>query len=222
MAYLELSGVRYCYPRHKKTVLHDIEFSLEKDEVIALTGSNGCGKTTLAKLILGILRPAKGQITLEGLPLSRYSLAGTGRRIGYVFQNPDQQFFCTTVFEEIGFGLTNLGYGPEAVREKADYYLDYFELSAYQDVYPLHLSQGEKKRLAIAAVLACETEFLILDEPTVGLDAYRKKLLLEYLHKIIALGRGMMLISHDTKFVEKVASRFVELENGRIQRDCRQ
>ncbi|KGP77188.1 cobalt ABC transporter ATPase [Desulfosporosinus sp. Tol-M] len=221
MTYLELSQVSFNYPKQNKQVLKEINLNI-KNEVTAIVGANGSGKTTLTKLMLGILQPVNGQIRLEGKSLTEYSLAEVGRRIGYIFQNPDQQFFCPTVFEEIGFSLTHRGYGPEAVRKKVNYYLDYFELSAYKNVYPLHLSQGEKRRLAIAAILVNDPEFLILDEPTVGLDVYRKKLLHEHLLKTVGLGCGMILVSHDIKFVERVAERVVELENGQIRRDRRQ
>lgn len=219
MAFLKLNQVTFYYPRQKKPVLTGISLAFDKDGITAIVGPNGCGKTTLTKLMAGILQPAAGEIHLEDRPLGEYTLAGIGRRIGYVFQNPDQQLFCTTVAEEIGFGLKHLGWAPEAVRGKVDFYLDYFELAAYRNVFPLHLSHGEKQRVAIAAVLAGEPGFLILDEPTVGLDAYRKKLLEDYLKKIARLDRGIVLVSHDATFVRRVAERVVSLENGRIQRD---
>jgi energy-coupling factor transport system ATP-binding protein len=100
-----------------------------------------------------------------------------------------------------------------------DFFLEYFELDGYRNSFPMHLSQGEKQRLAIAAVLAHEPEYLILDEPTIGLDAFRKKQLVEYLHKVAGLGRGMLLVSHDMAFVNKLAERLISMENGRIQSD---
>lgn len=219
MPFLKLSQVTFFYPQKLKPALTGLNLSLEKDEITAIVGPNGSGKTTLTKLMIGVLQPAEGEITLEGRPIAGYSLAEIGRRIGYVFQNPDLQLFCSSVAEEVGFGLTNRGCEPATVEEKVDFYLDYFELAAYRNAFPLHLSQGEKQRLAIAAVLANEPEFLILDEPTIGLDAYRKKLLEDYLKKVARLGRGMILVSHDAPFVSRVAERVVTLENGRIQSD---
>lgn len=218
MAFLELSQVAFSYPRKMKPALTGIDLALKKDEMTAIVGPNGSGKTTLTKLMIGVLQATEGEIYLAGRPIADYSLAEIGRRIGYVFQNPDLQLFCSTVAEEIGFGLTNRGCDPETVQERIEFYLDYFELAACRNAFPLHLSQGEKQRLAIAAVLVNEPEFLILDEPTIGLDAYRKKLLEDFLKKIARLGRGMILVSHDAPFVDRVAERVVTLANGRIQR----
>jgi energy-coupling factor transport system ATP-binding protein len=105
------------------------------------------------------------------------------------------------------------------VEERVNFYLNYFELNAYRNAFPLYLSHGEKQRLAIAAVLANEPEFLILDEPTIGLDAYRKRLLEEYLQKVASLGRGMLLVSHDIAFVNRMAKRVITMGDGRIQSD---
>ncbi len=217
MAYLELRQVTFSYPRKMKPALTGINLNFEKEEITAITGPNGCGKTTLTKLMIGILKATEGEIYLAGRPLTDYSLAEIGSRIGYVFQKPDLLLFCSTVAEEIGFGLTNRGCDPETVQKRIKFYLDYFELTDYRNDFPLHLSQGEKERLAIAAMLANEPEFLILDEPTIGLDAYRKKLLENYLKKIARLGRGMILVSHDAPFVNRLAERVVFMADGRIQ-----
>jgi energy-coupling factor transport system ATP-binding protein len=219
MSFLELRQVTYSYPRKMDPAVSGIDLSLEKDEIIAMVGPNGSGKSTLTKLMIGVLQPNEGKIYLEGCPLGQYSLAATGRRIGYVFQNPNLQLFCSTVAEELGFGLTNQGCDPATVEDRVDFYLNYFELTAYRNAFPMYLSQGEKQRLAIAAVLANEPEFLILDEPTVGLDAYRKGLLEDYLHKVALLGRGMLLVSHDVSFVNRMAERVVTMGNGNIQSD---
>ena len=218
MAFLELSQVAFSFPRKKKPALTGINLALEKEEITAIIGPNGSGKTTLTKLMIGVLQATEGEILLAGCPIADYSLAEIGSRIGYVFQNPDLQLFCSNVAEEVGFGLTNRGCDQKTVQERIEFYLDYFELAACRNAFPLHLSQGEKQRLAIAAVLANEPEFLILDEPTIGLDAYRKKLLEDYLKKIARLGRGMILVSHDLPFVNRVAERVVTTANGRIHR----
>lgn len=219
MSFLEIDQVSFSYPKQDRPVLAEISLDFDQAGITAVVGPNGCGKTTLTKLLIGVLRPARGEIRLDGRPLAEYSLGEIGRRVGYVFQNPDLQLFCGTVAEEVGFGPANQGCRPETVEERVAFYLDYFELQGYGSVFPLHLSQGEKQRLAIAAVLACEPSFLVLDEPTVGLDAYRKKLLEDYLKKIARSGRGMVLVSHDTDFVDSVAERVVSLENGRIKED---
>lgn len=217
MAFIELRQVSFFYPGKKEPVLDSLSHGFGRDGITAVVGSNGSGKTTLTKVMVGIARPNSGEVCLDSLPLKKYSLAEIGCRIGYVFQNPGVQFFCATVAEEIGFGLRRLGRAPEAVKEKVEFYLDYFELSAYRSVFPLHLSYGEKQRLAVAAVLVNDPDFCILDEPTVGLDVYRKRLLENHLKKVVRLGSGILIVSHDYNFVHRVADRIVRLENGRLE-----
>lgn len=217
MSFLELRQVSFIYSGKTDPAVTDVNLSLDKNVITALVGPNGSGKTTLTRLMIGILQPSQGEIYLAGRPLKKYSLAQVGACIGYVFQNPDLQLFCSTVAEEIAFGLIHSRQDATLIKEKVDYYLDYFELSSCRNAFPLHLSQGEKQRLAIAAVLAHEPAYLILDEPTIGLDAYRKRLLADYLHKVAGLGRGMLLVSHDLAFVDSLADRVIGMENGHIQ-----
>jgi energy-coupling factor transport system ATP-binding protein len=165
MSFIELKQVGFTYPRKNNPAVKEVSLELEQDTITAMVGPNGSGKTTLTKLMMGILRPQKGEIRLAGRPLTRYSLAQIGGLIGYVFQNPDLQLFCGSVAEEIAFGLTGPGRDRQMIKEKVNFYLRYFELDGCRDAFPLHLSQGEKQRLAIAAVLAHEPRYLILDEP---------------------------------------------------------
>ncbi|WP_027399058.1 energy-coupling factor ABC transporter ATP-binding protein [Anaerovorax odorimutans] len=219
MSYIELKDVSYFYPHEEKIVLSEINLKIKKDGITALIGSNGSGKTTLTKVIMGIIKPCNGEIFLDGQAVTDYTLAQVGQHIGYVFQNPEVQLFCSSVGEEVGFSLRNRGYQPELVKEKVDFYLDYFDLKKYRNTFPLHLSQGEKQRIAIAAVLANDSDFLILDEPTTGLDGLRKKKLEEYLKKAALLGKGVLLVSHDENFVGDLAQRIVTMEKGKITSD---
>ena len=221
MSFIELKQVSFTYPLEKQAVLSGIDLKIKQDEITALVGANGSGKTTLTKLMIGVLKPAIGEVLLEDQITQNYTLAEIGKKIGYVFQNPELQLFCNTVAEEVGFGLTNRGYAPNIVKEKVEYYLDYFELSQYKKTSPLHLSLGEKRRLAIASVLVNNADFLILDEPTVGLDEFRKKNLEKQLEKIVLLGKGFMLVSHDRLFIDSLAQRVITIEAGRVINDVR-
>lgn len=216
MGFIDLVDVHFSYPGQVSPVLKGINLSIFNEGVTAVTGANGSGKTTFSKLLVGILTPAKGLIKLNGQLLTSFSLSQIGRRIGYVFQNPDKQLFCETVEEEIAFGVRNLGLSPDQEAQRVRGVMDYFELTQYAQAYPLSLSAGEKRRLAIAAVFALEPGLLLLDEPTTGLDPYRKKLLGDYLDKVVAAGRGVVIISHDREFIKRHATRLIRLQEGQF------
>jgi len=216
MAFIDLYNVSYSYPGQSRSILSDINMSIFKEGITAVTGSNGSGKTTFSKLLTGILTPTKGWIKLNGKLLTSLTLAQIGRRIGYVFQNPEKQLFCETVEEEISFGMHNLGLPLDQVTLKTREIMEYFELTRYSQSFPLSLSAGEKRRLAIAAVFALEPDLLILDEPTTGLDPYRKRLLGDYIERITASNRGVVIISHDHNFIARHATRLIRLKDGQL------
>lgn len=211
---LETQKLAYIYPGSRQAVLHDLDLYFRPREIVAITGENGCGKTTLTKLLAGILRPRAGCVCLAGKDMAGMSLAEIGREVGYVFQNPAQQIFCTTVEKEIAYGLKNIGLEPDERYRRIDYYLDYFELSAYRQTFPHSLSQGEKQRLMLAAILAMQPRYVILDEPTTGLDIYRRKLLGDYLLRIKEDGYGVIFVSHQAKFIDSYADRVICMEDG--------
>ncbi len=216
---LETQNLSYTYPGSRQEILHDLNLCFRPGEIVALTGDNGCGKTTLIKLLVGILRPNVGRICLGDQDMAALSLAEIGRQIGYVFQNPAQQIFCTSVEKEIAYGLKNMGLAREEIASRVSYYLDYFELSAYRQTFPLSLSQGEKQRLMLAAVLAMQPHYVILDEPTTGLDIYRRQLLGDYLLQLKKDGYGVIFVSHQVQFIESYADRVIGLEDGRVSLD---
>jgi len=216
MGFIDLHNVYYRYPGQSRFVLNGVNLSISKEGVTAVTGANGSGKTTFSKLLAGILTPTKGWVKLNGQFLTSLTLAQIGRQIGYVFQDPEKQLFCETVEEEIGFGLRNLGLPLDQVALKVQEIMEYFELTRYSQSFPLSLSAGEKRRLAIAAVFALEPELLVLDEPTTGLDPYRKKLLGDYIEKMVASKRGVVIISHDHKFIARHATRLIRLQDGQF------
>lgn len=215
MSYIELENVSFNWPRGER-VLAGINLEIEKQETLALVGANGSGKTTLARLILGLLQPSRGQVMLEGKPVGDYTLAARGRKVGYVLQNPEQQFFAQDSAEEIGFALRYRGYTPEQIEVRVAEMLKLFELEDYAATFPFHLSQGEKQRLALAAVMAPGPDFLILDEPITGLDWLRKKRLGTILERVRAEGIGFLLICHDREFGLGLADRQLTLEGGRL------
>ena len=211
---IEVRSVSYRYPKTEEYVLRSLDLTFDRGGVWALTGPNGCGKTTLTKLMTGVLRPETGTITIDGADERDMSLFDIGQHVGYVFQNPAKQLFCATVAEEIAFGLRNQGLGKDAVEETVAAYLDRFHLTCHRDDYPGKLSQGEKQRVVLAAVLAMGTDYLILYEPTTGLDIRGRHELGEMLRSLVREREtGVLLVSHERDFIARYADG--ETEMGR-------
>jgi energy-coupling factor transport system ATP-binding protein len=205
---IEIEHVSYRYPKNSADTLHDVNLHFERGEICALTGKNGCGKTTLTKLLTGILRPDKGDILVNETDIKNCNLFEIGQQIGYVFQNPNKQLFCATVFEEIAFGLRNKNMPPSDVKRLTEEYLERFHLEKLHNKYPGNLSYGEKQRVVLAAVLALGTDYLVLDEPTTGLDMRGRSELGGILKKLsIEQGCGIVIVSHERGFVERYANR---------------
>jgi len=205
---IKVENITYQYPDACARVISGFSACFEGGEITAVRGRNGCGKTTLSKLMVGILRPAEGRVLIDGADIRSQDLFEIGQKAGYVFQNPNSQLFCDTVYNEVAYGLINQGLDNALISEKAGYYLGYFGLSQHRDDYPGNLSLGEKQRLALAAVLALGTDYLVLDEPTTGLDIYRRRELGGILCKLRQdTGCGIVLISHEPDFIAKFSDR---------------
>ena len=205
---IRAQNVSYRYPQSDAPAIAEFSAQFPRGEISAVSGKNGCGKTTLTKLLAGVLRPTAGQVTIDGVDSANLDLFEIGQRIGYVFQNPNRQLFCDTVYNEIAFGLRNSGFDETETEGEVSRYLELFKLETFRDTYPGRLSHGEKQRLALAAVLALGTGFLVLDEPTTGLDVGRK---LEFGSMLLNLRRelncGIVFVSHDSGFIARFADR---------------
>lgn len=211
MSFYKTDSLTFSY-NHRNNLFENLSLLIEENEHIGLIGPNGCGKTTLAKLMLGILSPTGGKIFLEGTDIRNLSLSNIGGKVGYVFQNPDKQLFCPTVWEQMTFSYK---YGSQSFQEniedKINYYLELFDLAKHKNASPMALSRGEKQRLALASVLSRDVKFLILDEPTTGLDLLRKKQLEKCLVTLRDEGKGYMIISHEGDFLDKHIDRLLTL-----------
>ena len=207
---IEVHGVSYKYPKTDEYVLRSLSLNFRRGEICAVTGPNGCGKTTLTKLMTGVLRPDEGSILIDGCDEAGMGLFEIGQRIGYVFQNPSKQLFCATVNEEIAFGLKNQGMSEGDIEDTVAYYTERFRLSHHRDDYPGRLSQGEKQRVVLAAVLSMGTDYLILDEPTTGLDVRGRHELGEILRGLVREREtGILIVSHERGFISRYADREV-------------
>ena len=204
---ISLERVSFRYPKTRRDILTDLSCTFAPGERVAVTGPNGCGKTTLVRLLTGILRPTAGKILLDGTDAASLELWGIGRIIGCVFQDPSRQLFCATVREEIEYGLRNLTLPEEEIAARTARYLAFFRLEHLEGAFPGTLSQGEKQRVLLAAVLAMGTRYVLLDEPTASLDMRAREELGGLLTDVAAAGSGVIFVSHERAFIEKYADR---------------
>ena len=170
---------------------------------------------------MGILKPTIGGVYILDEDVSQMSLAQVGSKIGYLFQNPEKHFFTNTLEEELGFILKFKDVNELSIQQQIDELIEIFELNHLRKSSPLLLSQGEKQRLAIATILINKPEYLILDEPTTGLDIERKRELLNQLNQLREEGIGMTVISHDQFIIEELSQRVIKIHRGEIIDDQR-
>lgn len=215
MAILEVKDLNFSYEEEGKTI-DNVSFSVEEGSYTTIVGHNGSGKSTIAKLIMGLLESASGTITIDGIALNNENLAKIRSRIGIVFQNPDNQFIGATVRDDIAFGLENHCVEPSMMDEIIDTNAALVKMSDFMNQEPTHLSGGQKQRVAIAGVLAMKPKLLIFDEATSMLDPDGKdeiKKVIMKLHKESSL--TILSITHD---IDEVASSdyVVALDQGKV------
>ena len=215
---ISLDHVSYQYERggNASKALDDVTFDIERGSFIGLIGRNGSGKTTLAKHLNGLIRPTQGTVTVDGLDASKHSVGEMAAHVGFVFQNPDHQIFCSTTKEEIAFGPTALGLDGATVFKRVDEMLTLFDLHRYEDVSPATLGYGERRAVALSSVLAMRTPILVLDEPTAGLDHRLAARFLGTIEKLNQRGVTIVMISHDMRAVYRYCTHVLELEDGKV------
>jgi energy-coupling factor transport system ATP-binding protein len=207
---LRAEGVSYAYSGLQ--ALRGVDLELAQGEIVAIQGHNGSGKTTLLKTLLGLLRPEKGRVLLDGQDVSRLDLHEIIARVGYVPQSPGSLLFEDTVLAELEF--TRHSHGLPA--KDCLPLLERLGLAQYANTYPRDLSQGERQRVALAAILVAEPELLLLDEPTLGLDYLQKQRLVVVLKELRSEGKGILIATHDTELVASCADRTIILQEGRV------
>lgn len=212
---IRVSGLTYHYPESERG-LENLSLEIAKGETWALIGPNGAGKSTLLLLLDGLLKPKSGSIEIFGKSIHPDgSLDAVRKRMGIVFQNADDQVFCPTVFEDVVFGPLNHGYSPDEAHDLAHEALSKVGLDGYEERVPQHLSGGEKRRVAIATVLAMRPEIVLYDEPTTGLDPKGREELIEILRQTSCT---QVLATHDFELVLKVCDRVAIVSQGRSVR----
>jgi len=209
---VEVAGLTYRYEDGTEA-LRGIDFRLMAGESVALFGANGSGKSTFARHLNGLLM-GKGKVTVCGIEVSSRTANSIRRKVGLVFQDSDTQLFMPTVLEDVAFGLLNQGIAPDEAKKRAMAALDRAGMLSAMGKAPYHLSAGEKKRVAIAGILALEPEILVLDEPTTFLDPPGQRALAELLRN---LPQAKILITHDTPFAFATCTRAVFFRDGVVE-----
>lgn len=215
MKAIETISLSYTYPDGTKA-LENINFTVEKGEKIAILGPNGAGKSTLLHHFNGLLMPTSGKIYVLGREVSKENIDYVRQKVGLVFQNPDDQLFAPTVIQDIAFGPRNMGLPGKEIEERVKWALEVMELKGVEDKPPQRLSQGQKKRVSIAGVLAMKPDIIALDEPTANLDPKAVNKILELLIKLNQeLGITLIVATHDVDFVPLFSDRVYILDNGK-------
>lgn len=213
-----VEGISFTYPGNVQA-LRNVSLTVKDGEFVAIMGQNGAGKTTLVKHFNGLLKPSSGGVRIDGVETTKTSIASLSRNVGFVFQNPDHQLFSETVEQEIGFALKNFGFDEETIQKQITWALNLLSLTQYRETSPFMLSGGERKRVALASVLAWDPKILILDEPTIGQDHEQKEILRQFIVQLQTQGKTIVIVTHDVEFVAECNPRVVLMKEGRIVAD---
>jgi len=217
---IEVKNVYFTYPTEPKVeALKGVSLSIRNGEFVAIMGQNGAGKTTLVKQFNGLLKPSKGEILIDSVNTRDISVAQLARKVGFVFQNPDHQLFSETVEDEVAFALRNFGFDETTLEKRVTWALNLLDLAEYRKTSPFMLSGGERKRVALASVLAWDPKIVILDEPTIGQDHRQKENLRQFIVQLNAQGKTVVVVTHDVEFVAECNPRVMLMTQGQIVAD---
>lgn len=211
---IEFQNVAFSYGNH--SVLENLSFSIRKGEAVGLIGANGAGKSTIMKLMLGLLSAQSGKILIDDLPMDRQNLAVIRKKIGFVLQDSDNQMFMPTVFEDMMFGPRNYGMSKAEAEEKVDTVLASLGLTELKHRHNHSISGGEKRMAAIATILAMEPDVILMDEPSTALDPVNRRTVINTINK---LPQTKLIASHDLDMILDTCQRVILLSHGAIVAD---
>lgn len=216
-----LNNIKFKY--NNSFALNDITIKIERGEFLALVGPNGAGKSTLLKVLDFLIPPLSGDIYFEGKKIENISnikkMFPIRRKIGFVFQDPDLELFSPTIFEDLAFGPLHLGLDEDEVEERVKTVSKMLKIDHLLNRPPFYLSDGEKKKCAIASVLTMEPEVLMVDEPTANLDPRSRKEVIALLRNLWNDGKTLIITTHELKIIEGLAERIVVMNDGRVVAD---
>jgi cobalt/nickel transport system ATP-binding protein len=212
---IELENLYFKY--ETVDTLSDINLKIEKGDSLAVIGSNGSGKSTLLKVLCGIRFAYRGSYVFDGVAVNEKKMKDDmffktfHKRVGFVFQNTDAQIFCPTVYDEVAFGPLQMGFDDDEIRQRVGDCLGLLGIGCLESANPLHLSEGEKKKVAIASVLSSNPDVLVLDEPMNNLDPRTKNFLKDLLVKLNSSGKTVICVTHEFRYIDGVFKRAVVL-----------
>ena len=212
---LDVRGLAFAYPDGHQA-LYGVDLHVHQGERVALLGPNGAGKTTLVLHLNGILTAGAGSVAVSGLPVTKDNVPEIRRRVGIVFQDPDDQLFMGTVRQDVGFGPANLGLRGAELEQRVQVALEQVGMADYADRPPHHLSFGQRRRVAVATVLAMQPEILVLDEPSSNLDPASRRELADILR---SLAVTVLMVTHDLPYALELCPRSVVLSDGSVVAD---
>lgn len=214
---INLSHISYNY--EEVSALNDISLKIYAGELIFFTGPNGCGKSTLFKLLNGLIFPTKGEYYFDNKKINKNTLQDNmfaknfHKRIGYIFQNPDVQLFNATVYDEIAFGPRQMNLNEEIIHQRVNELLIYLNIQHLQDRPPYHLSGGEQKKVALAAILALNPDVLMIDEPLNGLDNKTRQWFKDFLLDFIKANKTILISTHEQELLSLPHSRIIKFND---------
>lgn len=214
-----IENLWFKYPFKHEYTLKNINLEIQEGEFIAIMGDNGAGKTTLIKHLNGLLKPNKGRVLIDELDTKEASVAELSKKVALVFQYPEKMFFNESVVKEIEFGLKNFNF-PENVRKRQiNKVISLLWLNNLENRSPFTLSGGEQRRLALAAVLAWDPKYIVLDEPTAGQDRFNREVLIGIINMLLNHGKTVVVVTHDVEFVAELKPRIIVINEGQILAD---
>jgi energy-coupling factor transport system ATP-binding protein len=215
---INVTDLHFSYPSGT-AALRGISLNIEAGEQVAIVGQNGAGKTTLVKHFNGLLQPGRGEVRVGDLSTRGVAVSKLAARVGYVFQNPDEQLFCKTVGEEVAFGPRNLKFSPEKIADLTAQALELTELSDRANTNPYDLTPTWRKMVALASIVAMDTAIVIFDEPTTGQDTLNIERIARVIATLRAQGKTVITITHDIDFCAENFNRVIVLAQGQILLD---
>jgi energy-coupling factor transport system ATP-binding protein len=215
---IEIEDLVFSYPGGVEA-LSGVSLVIEPGELVAVVGQNGAGKTTLVRHLNSLLQPARGVVRVGGWDTRQYTVNQMAARVGYVFQNPDEQLFCRSVRDEVRFGPLNLKYPPDKIQELVEHALSLTGLSGKEETNPYDLSATWRKMVALASILAMDTPIVILDEPTTGQDAASVARIAHIVAELHRAGKTVVTITHDIDFCAENFDRMIAMGRGKILLD---